>query len=467
MSLDAGRYVKRGGSLVSLGVAEEDLSWQRPADWLPLPALQSTDQKVVALVAVFDGEINHLALNAQGAYTVDWGDGTVDNFASNVQANHIYSFAGVSASTLTTRGYRQAIVTVTPQAGQNLTVFNMSVKHNATGLPGSMATHWLDVLVAGPNITTLPVGGGAGMPRLLESFEMLSGLFSGTFSECYRLERVVGINLPSSRTFVGGLFMNCRSLKEAPDLNLSAATNIGSFFSGCYSLRRVPLYDTANATAFNSMFMECRSLTEIPVFNTSMGTNFSNMFQGCRSLRTIPALDFSKGTLISSLFSQSGIETVPPLDFTAATSFSQVFYQCAQLKGPLSFITPNITSMASAFQDCGLLVEGPNMDTTKVTTMNGAFLNCYSLMELPAYNLAAVTNFTSWLASVVALRRSRVTGVQETHSYASLTLSAAALNEIYTNLAAVTGKTITVTGNVGVAGDDPTIATAKGWTVTG
>jgi hypothetical protein len=46
-------------------------------------------------------------------------------------------------------------------------------------------------------------------------------------------------------------------------------------------------------------------------------------------------------------------------------------------------------------------------------------------------------------------------------------LSAAALDEIYTNLPSATGQTITVSGNYGITGDDPTIATAKGWTVTG
>ena len=43
-----------------------------------------------------------------------------------------------------------------------------------------------------------------------------------------------------------------------------------------------------------------------------------------------------------------------------------------------------------------------------------------------------------------------------------------ALDAIYTNLASgVTAQTITVTGNWGVATDTPSIATAKGWTVTG
>lgn len=60
-----------------------------------------------------------------------------------------------------------------------------------------------------------------------------------------------------------------------------------------------------------------------------------------------------------------------------------------------------------------------------------------------------------------------MTGCGYSISYAGCALSAAALNEIYTNLGTVTGQTITVTGNYGISGDDPTIATAKGWTVTG
>ena len=54
-----------------------------------------------------------------------------------------------------------------------------------------------------------------------------------------------------------------------------------------------------------------------------------------------------------------------------------------------------------------------------------------------------------------------------TFTVANCKLSAAALDEIYTNLPTVTSQTITVTGNYGVDGDDPTIATGKGWTVTG
>ncbi len=53
-------------------------------------------------------------------------------------------------------------------------------------------------------------------------------------------------------------------------------------------------------------------------------------------------------------------------------------------------------------------------------------------------------------------------------SFANCMLSATELNAIYTALSATgAGKTITVSGNFGTANDDPTIATAKDWTVSG
>ena len=45
-------------------------------------------------------------------------------------------------------------------------------------------------------------------------------------------------------------------------------------------------------------------------------------------------------------------------------------------------------------------------------------------------------------------------------------LSAGALNQFYTDLAAATGMLV-VSNNPGTSGDDPTIASAKGWTVYG
>jgi len=70
-------------------------------------------------------------------------------------------------------------------------------------------------------------------------------------------------------------------------------------------------------------------------------------------------------------------------------------------------------------------------------------------------------------ATCNSLARIEAKDFRFTFSVANCKLSAAALDEIYTNLPIVVGQTITVTGNYGIAGDDPTIATLKGWTVTG
>ena len=59
------------------------------------------------------------------------------------------------------------------------------------------------------------------------------------------------------------------------------------------------------------------------------------------------------------------------------------------------------------------------------------------------------------------------TNMKFTHSLLNLKMSATALNAYYTALPTVTSQTLTVTNNWGTASDNPAIATAKGWAVTG
>ena len=59
------------------------LDWVRPSTWLTLPTVNSNEDKIVGLFAIFE-ESNFVALQIQGNYTVDWGDGLVENFNSGV-----------------------------------------------------------------------------------------------------------------------------------------------------------------------------------------------------------------------------------------------------------------------------------------------------------------------------------------------------------------------------------------------
>ena len=429
-----------GDTLVSGGQSSTTTTgWVRPAAWPAIQTVLASEQKIVGLHAVWPGDGvgnggNFFAFNGQGAYTIDFGDGTVTNYASNTQANYEFNFnnaaladtnrpvtftaststinrtahglsagdeiqfyniaatAGINESrsyyvinptansfqvaatpggtavTLTNNGsatllpYKVAIVTITPQAGQNLTVINLQAKHTQTGLQ-AYAAGWLDLAISVPNVAgaNFTFGGTAVVHRLVERVNLVA---------------------------------------------YGALTTMVNMFNGCVSLQNIPAFpgSVAAVTSMSGMFNGCASLQSIPAFPGSVAavTSMSQMFQGCSSLQNIPAF---------------------PGSVAAVMVMSQMFSGCASLQG------------------------------------------------IPVLNMAGISsaaNGASFVATCPSFARAPVTGMRFSFSVASCKLSAVALNEIFTGLPTVTGQTITVTGNYGIsqAGYDPTIATAKGWTVT-
>jgi len=134
-------------------------AWVRPAEWLPMPDVSPTEDNFAGLIAVFDHDGNYVELMADGTdYTVDWGDGTVENYDAGDVAVHQYDFADTDLTdTVSTLGYKQAMVVATPQGEGSWTTF--SLQENA--IPGSLFSapvNWLDIVFSGPNVTTLKLG---------------------------------------------------------------------------------------------------------------------------------------------------------------------------------------------------------------------------------------------------------------------------------------------------------------------
>jgi hypothetical protein len=142
-----------------------------------------------------------------------------------------------------------------------------------------------------------------------------------------------------------------------------------------------------------------------------------------------------------------------------------MFSGCTSLQS-VSLDTSSGTNFSNMFSGCTSL-QSVSLDTSSGTNFSNMFSGCRSLAALPALDMSSGTNFSSILFNTQSLARVEATGIKVSFSVANCSLSAAALNEIYTNLATVTGQTITVSGNYGTASDNPIIATAKGWTVTG
>lgn len=430
--------------------------WKRPTDWPLLPAVNVGEQKMVALYAVYDHDSNFCVIQAAGAYTVDWGDGSApENVASGVTALHNYVYANVPGAA-TSEGFKCAVITLTMQGAANLTTLDLARKHTQVGLASNYSSGWLDVRVAGANITSLVPGLGTNVvqPRMLRQFEFVGthsiAAANGTnmFSTCTALESVI---LP--RAFTAGF------------------TSLSGFFTNCPSLKTIPMLDTGACTNFSSMFNGCSSLVSIPLLDTHLGTNVSLMFQNCFSLETIPLLDTSAATNMGSMFASCVVlKSIPLLDTHLNTSFTSMFQSCNVLKTIPAINTAAGTLFNSMFQACGALVSVPTLNTSAGTNFANMFSGCSSLNVIPALDTAAASsaaNVSGMFATCTSLSKSLITGMKYAHTYPGK-FSAAELNRIYTNLAAASGaQAITVTGNWGVAGDDPTIATAKGWTVTG
>jgi len=441
-------------------------AYVRPIDWLTLPTIGSTESKFVGLTAIYDVNSNYVAITCTctGGYTVDWGDGIVQNFGSTATAVHNYVYADISAGSLSTRGYRQAIVTVTPTVEtNNFTLIDINIVGQGN-LP-KYATRWLDIAIGGPQLSTLKVGGATTLVNhsMLEQFSLIScgsnTSLSNLFAQCYKLQSVPVFNttnittstfdansmfyqcyslttVPASIDFTKHnnffqMFTDCKSLVYFPAINSPNNTLTRFMFSGCNSLRAIEPFDVSKVTnaqsMFNAcpnlqyvpdlnfstlltncdtMFATCRSLISAPFINTFNVTTCGSMFSGCYSLISVPAYDFRKVIGLSSIFNDCrSIINFPNLNLNVATDISGAFTNCYSMQtSPYITGTNNITNCNNMFNGCQSLTNVILFNTANVTTMSSMFANCFSLVEIPEFNTIKVTDIQNMFQNCASFK---------------------------------------------------------------
>ena len=373
--------------------------------------------------------------------------------------------------------YKIATVTITPQGGSNLTSLNFFVKHSQANLANGYSTGWLDIAIAAPNCTSLTLGSSASTVRhnLLERVRLnqLGSItsFASLFRNCRALQNLSIASTITTVTNTSNMFTACSSLVKVPLFNTASVTSVSSMFSNCSLLETIPLFNTQSATDMSFMFQNCFYLAAVPLLNTGSCTTMASMFQSCTSLLTVPLFNTVSVTIMSNMFNGcSALTTVPLFNTSVVTDMSSMFAGCTYLISVPLFNTVSCTSMTAMFQNCGSLLTIPLLNTASVTSIASMFINASALADVPAIVTTACTaagSFTNTFNNCNSIARIQAKDFRFTFSVASCKLSATALNEIYTNLPTVTSQTITVSGNYGIAGDNPTIATAKGWTVSG
>ena len=214
-----------------------------------------------------------------------------------------------------------------------------------------------------------------------------------------------------------GMFRDMAMLREV-DLGGAQPTSLANWFNGCELLEKITGLDTSLVTLFNLAFYNCRLLRDFSWISFAQATDLSSAFTGCLELKTI---------IINS---------------PTITSISGTFEGCRSLRRA-EVIVPNATAAANCFRGCPVLT-----DVTLHTKATTARTSVYS-----------TSNMVSWINDL--------SGSTAALSVASCNLNAAALNRIFTDLGTVTSGTITITSTPGAATCNRSLATAKGWTVTG
>lgn len=537
-------YANKIGSITSGGGSNPTADvYVRPTEWLDLPDNINGVQKVSILNAVFNTDSEFVAFTCAGAYTVDWGDGVVENFTTGIKAEHKYDYsnANLNSATVSKFGYKQCIITITPQSGQNLTELYLNTYHSIIDTNSSSYNTQTGFLGINANIpfgTTNAIriasstGGVAYVKHsLLErvnigqvstSFVSMAYQFlncyslqsvefgfdttqitswNNTFNGCYKLQKCPDITFRTTGiTSCDTMFSNCYSLVEVPEFDIVLSSNgtIGSMFLNCYSLEKVVLNVIVSTNvSLASTFSNCVNLNDVTLTLTGGGkiNSLSITFSGCQSLKVLPELDTSACTNFANAFANTGIVTLPNYNYLAATTLASMCIGSDSLVNvPDITISSSCTNLTNTFNSCTSLTKAPNITGgTNVVTLSSIFSGCTSLVSVPSYSFPIITtaglgtmfsncgqlsslptmNFGtsytsngSFCSNDFALKRMLIP-LRFTFSVANAKMSAAALNEMYSILPTVTGQTVTVTGNYGVSGDDPSIATSRGWTVVG
>lgn len=205
---------------------------------------------------------------------------------------------------------------------------------------------------------------------------------------------------------------------------------------GYSKFKQIPdFYDFSNISNMSKMFINCESLTSLPEINTSSVTDMSEMLNYCKSLKSLPNL-----------------------------------------------ITSNVTSMDRLFYNCESLTSLPNLDTSQVSNMYLLFYNCKSLISVPPLNAKNLTNADSIFGyndlpkltdfgGLIGLKAS-MTSNYGFQKVPNLTYQSCinVLNGLYD----FNGETPTSTQGklkvhqnfLNLVGDEISIATNKGWTIS-
>lgn len=293
-----------------------------------------------------------LPLTAGGSYkfSVDWGDGTIDNITTWNQAETTHTYASTGVYTVKIKG----------------------------------------------RCTVWSFNNGGDKLKVLSVVQWSNGTFTQIdFYGCTNLISVSGSASDYPRgTLLYRTFRDCTGLTSFPaSMDLSKVTSLTEAWMGCTGLTSFPLLDTTNVTIFSNVWRGCSNLLSFPSLNMAKAAQIDSAWQGCSKLTTFPWINTSNlltkadyaWSGCSGLTSFPGTPTHPThpttvINTSKVTNFSNTWSSCSGLKSfPSDQDTSAGTNFAETWSSCTGLLSFPLLNTGKGTNFIRSWSGCTGL----------------------------------------------------------------------------------------
>ena len=314
-----------------------------------------TNQKMVAVWNTNTSSGKEAAWYANGSgyvFTVDWGDGTVEEYTGT--ASHTYSEEGTYTVSISGDFYLSSYVN-----------YNKPSKYG-----------WEKIVYL------------LSKTMYYTAFTPLSGL------------KYIPEGLTLASTYIFGA---CFELNHPNMVNLTLSTNsLASLFHSCYKFNQ-PLnhWNTTGITIFYTLFYGCSNFNQpLDNWDTSSVTNMYSMFQGASVFnQDLSSWDTSNVVTMAYMFdnAQCFNQDLSSWDVSSVTTLQYAFRNCYSLISNANFSgwdTSNVTDMSYTFNNCNIGVAGiSGWDTSSVTNMNSMFIGAnYFNENIGSWDTSNVTD---------------------------------------------------------------------------
>jgi hypothetical protein len=195
---------------------------------------------------------------------------------------------------------------------------------------------------------------------------------------------------------------------------------------------------------------KCRAIQSLSVSSSSLTSYTHNKnLLGLTLIAGITSLDVSGSTKLSALYVDAPITS---LNITST------------ILNTLDLYNTSITTITGLSSIASTLTASVISSNSSLTSLD--FSNFTALQNLLIPDNRAIASIRASNVSINFISSASISSFYGGITIINCNLNAAALNQLYTDLANGNGR-IQVSGNPGTASDTPSIATAKGYTVLG